>query len=116
MKNGESSKIFKVFYDGDVSIFLEKYSQVQYMFCGRFHSLILSMLFGHKIFPLSYSSKMNNTLDDLGYRGNIIDLEKDYFVEVENLENQFNMNVYNIDNEQQSAKDHFLILDHFLNS
>ena len=57
--------ISKVIFDKDVDDFLKKYSKMEYMVSGRFHSMILSILFGQKIYNLTYSPKQDNVIKEL---------------------------------------------------
>lgn len=54
-----------VIFNEDIDIYLEKYSKVEYMVCGRFHSMILSILFNQKIYNLTYSKKQDNVIEEL---------------------------------------------------
>lgn len=70
-------KVNIVSYNGNIDDFLFIYSKVETMFCTRFHSMIISSLFNQNIFPIMYSEKMKNVLQDLNYEGlssNIADL------------------------------------------
>lgn len=52
-------------YTGDIEEFIKQYSKMKYMVCTRFHSMILSILMGQRVYNLAYSKKTNNTLEDL---------------------------------------------------
>lgn len=54
-----------VIFNEDIDTYLEKYSKVEYMVCGRFHSMILSILFNQKIYNLTYSKKQDNVIEEL---------------------------------------------------
>ncbi|MCD1116481.1 polysaccharide pyruvyl transferase family protein [Chryseobacterium turcicum] len=62
-------KVNIVLYKGNIDDFLLKYSKVETMFCTRFHSMIISSLLNQNIFPIMYSDKMKNVLQDLNYEG-----------------------------------------------
>lgn len=63
-------KCFTCSYGGDIDAFLSIYSSMETMVTLRFHSLILSVLYGQKIYPLIYSNKTLNVLrDGLQYSG-----------------------------------------------
>ncbi len=57
--------IHAIKYNGNLDSFLDLYSQMEYAICTRFHSFVLSSLFRNKVYVLSYSSKIDNVLDDL---------------------------------------------------
>lgn len=68
-------------YTGDVDEFMKVYKKMEYMICTRFHSMILSVNCNHKIYCVSYSKKMNNVAEDLGFNieiKNIKDLDSDF--------------------------------------
>ena len=58
-------KIEIVTFKDDIESYLEKYSKMEYMVCGRFHSMILSILFGQKIYNITYSKKQDNVIKEL---------------------------------------------------
>ena len=49
---------------------------MKYMVCTRFHSMILSILMGQKIYNLAYNQKTNNALNDLGVELKIDNIDK----------------------------------------
>lgn len=61
----DEKNIHAVKYDGDLDKFLNLYSQMEYAICTRFHSFVLSSVFKQKIYVVSYSSKIDNVLEDL---------------------------------------------------
>ncbi len=61
----DNENVLAVRYDGNIDKFLEMYSKMEYMICGRFHATILSCVFNQKIFITSYSDKTNNVIKDL---------------------------------------------------
>ncbi len=58
------NNIEELFYQGDIEEFLKEYSQIKYMTCTRFHSMILSLILKQKIYNLFYSSKTENVIKD----------------------------------------------------
>lgn len=104
-----------VVYDGNIDTFLEEYAKMEFMVCGRFHSMILSMLYGQKILPLIYSEKMTNILYDVNFEGktvSITDLNKASISEYLEL---LDTNKYSTELVQKKAEGHFEILDKYLN-
>ena len=43
---------------------------------SRFHGVILGLVFKKKVLPIIYSNKTLNTLNDIGFKGNIIDIRE----------------------------------------
>ena len=48
---------------------------MEYFICSRFHSVILSTVFKQKSLILSYSSKINNVINDLNMSEEYYDIE-----------------------------------------
>lgn len=103
--------IQKVFYDGKVDDFLKVYGSVEKVYCGRFHSMILSMLFDQNIYPIIYSEKMTNVLKDIGYEGDSIKIEDFHSIDPREVSKKIAANVYNIEKEKSLSEEHFNKLD-----
>lgn len=104
-----------LFYNGNIKEFLDVYGKIEYMFCGRFHAMILSMLYEQNIYPIAYSEKMKNVLDDIDYKGDIIETKTFKDRKVEDIYNQIGKNVYDISKIKMEAAKQFYELDKFLN-
>lgn len=104
----------KIIYNGDIDKFLDVYSSMEQMYCGRFHAMILSMVFDQKIFPVIYSKKMLNVLDDIDYRGETINLENFFSIQPDKLLNQIGMNFYDVKEFKDESVEQFQKLDLFL--
>ena len=70
------NRIKTIQYTENLEEFIKKYSQMKYMVCTRFHSMILSILMGQKIYNLAYNQKTNNALNDLGVELKIDNIDK----------------------------------------
>lgn len=103
-----------LFYNGNIKKFLDVYAQIEYMFCGRFHAMILSMLYNQKIYPIAYSDKMKNVLDDIDYKGDVMETKTFKDKNVEDVLLQINKNEYNISKIKIEALSQFSELDKFL--
>ncbi|QMV69780.1 polysaccharide pyruvyl transferase family protein [Sphingobacterium paramultivorum] len=106
--------INRVYYKGDIDDFLKHYSEMEYMYCGRFHAMILSMLYNQKLFPVVYSEKMTNVLKDIEYGGEYIDMKKIGELDISRTLKQIELNKYNIDQQKIDAQMQFSALDEFL--
>lgn len=105
----------KVFYDGDIEKFLKVYGSIEKMFCGRFHSMILSILFGQEIYPVIYSKKMTNVLSDIDYKGKVIYMDKFSQLKTAEIYNQIGRNKYDIKDLRKTSGEQFEQLDLFIN-
>ena len=101
----------KIYYKGNIDEFLNIYSKVSLMYCGRFHAMILSMMFEQQIFPITYSNKMLNVLKDISYEGSTIDLQNFYQINIHDTKKNIALNYYNINQIKFQAEDQFKMLD-----
>lgn len=116
IKRGEFNdrEVEKVFYNGDLDSFVNRYSQIELMYCGRFHSMILSMLFNQSIVPIAYSKKMINALQDMDFSGSVVSIEEFENIEVSQLNTVILENSYDISESKLFANKQFLRLDELL--
>ena len=63
--NEYKEKVKIVKFEENIEEFINEYSKMQYMIAGRFHSMILSILFNQKIYNLTYSKKQDNVIKEL---------------------------------------------------
>ena len=70
------SKINLLNYEGDLESYLKKYGEMEYALCGRFHSMILSLIFEHKYFVTTYSDKTTNVMNDFKIKNQFIKYEE----------------------------------------
>lgn len=65
-------------YDGSNSAeIMNRFANSFAVVAGRFHSMIIAMIYKKKCFPLIYSHKMRHVLDDIGFHGYCFDLTED---------------------------------------
>lgn len=112
----DKSKLSIIEYNGDIDGFLQIYSSVEKMYCGRFHAMILSMLYRQKFYPIVYSEKMTNVLNDIDFKGAYTWIEYFYDKSPENLDEALNKVQYNIDKQIEKTNEQFQVLDYFLNN
>lgn len=110
----DHKNINKIIYNGDIDEFLNVYSSMEQMYCGRFHAMILSMIFDQKIYPVIYSKKMLNVLDDIGYKGETISIENFFNIQPDKLLDQIHLNSYDIKEIKTESTEQFQKLDLFL--
>lgn len=106
--------IHKIFYDGNIDSFLSIYSKVEKVYCGRFHAMILSMIFNQKIYPIVYSKKMINVLNDINYAGKYLLIEDFENLIPSEVDLEFDSNKYEISQTKLDASKQFEILDSYL--
>mgnify|MGYP006078834053 CR=1 FL=1 len=102
-------------YDRDIDTFLYSYCKVESMFATRFHAMILSFMASQKVYPLVYSKKMTNILDDIQFKGaykKVSDLKPEHS---EKMLKEIYENFHFLKNENIKEEFQFLKLDSFLN-
>ena len=98
-------------YRGEINQFLKKFSSMELMVSLRFHSFILSQVYGQDVFPIVYSRKTLNTMEDIGLGEYYIDLEDIESLEIENMFNCIKNNSIDVDKISKLSTEHFRILD-----
>lgn len=110
----EKNKIKKFYYKGNINDALDEIAQSEIMIGSRFHANILGFVMKKKVLPIAYSDKTINVLNDLDFKGKVIDIRK--------LE-EFNIDKFlisdigtlsNIEENIKSAKKQFEKLDEVL--
>lgn len=109
-------KVQEICYDGNIDSFLESYLKVEAMFTSRFHAMILSLIANQNVYPLIYSLKMTNALQDIGFKG-MFSYIKDMKIEIaDEMLHEIYKNSHKLTNEAISAEEQFIKLDSFLNN
>ena len=73
-KCGEN--VEKYFYRGNREEALNKLGDCQIIIGGRFHANILGLLLHKTIIPMMYSDKTKNVLEEMNFKGKILDIRK----------------------------------------
>ena len=89
----------------------------EYLISTRFHSFVLGVLFGCKVLPISYNFKIANTINDIGFTGEYIELSDLESLSGKNiLEKLMNVNEFVLDEDiVERSSFHFKLLDDILN-
>ena len=108
------SKIDTYFYNGNVEKALNVLGDSEIIVGTRLHANILGMVLGKTILPIAYSSKTVNILNDIGYTGKIIDMNKIQEFDVNQLNNNDLKYKLNVDFQKIDANRQFEKLDNVL--
>ncbi|WP_297596989.1 polysaccharide pyruvyl transferase family protein [uncultured Cetobacterium sp.] len=102
------------FYRGDLKEAIEIIANANSIVATRFHAMILGFVFKKTVFPVAYSKKMTNILDELEFKGNFVTLQnmRDLTYEkfIENTPLPLNV----LARASQDGERHFIKLDEFL--
>lgn len=109
-------KVKRMFYNGkNMELILNEIAASEYIIAGRFHAMILAMLFGKPFLPICYNDKMYNYLNDIHFDGviasvNHIDLDFE-IIDKNRKENK----TVDITNQLENAADQFKKFDEYIN-
>lgn len=87
----DKDDISTCFYRGDIQEILRIFAGASFVIGSRFHSVILGILYGKPVFPVSYNCKTENYLADLQFKGKYAILDQLPSLKVEDI-------VYNYEN------------------
>lgn len=77
MTNPSQRKMIDTFsYEGDLETPLALIAKSEIVIGTRFHAVILGLLFKKKVLPIAYSDKTINVLNDMKFKGQVIDMRK----------------------------------------
>ena len=108
-------KILIESYSGNIEIFLEKFNQCEYILATRFHAMIIGWCLKKKVYPIIYSIKQENVLDDISYNASVWKIGSNEKITGELLfENLKECICPDIDNLQTQATNQFAALDSFI--
>ncbi|MBO5397962.1 MAG: polysaccharide pyruvyl transferase family protein [Clostridia bacterium] len=103
------------YYKGNRQEALEQLADSQIIVGGRFHANILGLLFGKTVIPMLYSNKTQNVLDNMNFKGKIIDIRKINELDIKKeLTKDMLEYKQNIKYEMEHAEEHFKKLDQVL--
>jgi colanic acid/amylovoran biosynthesis protein len=108
------NKVKIILYKGEIDAFLEEFKKVEYIYCSRFHAMILGLIYGQNIYPLIYSKKMTNVLSDIGYQGSFSIIEDIQSLNVNDIRKAILMNNCDITSFKKESESQFYFLDRVL--
>ena len=112
--NEYQKNIETYFYRGDMDEALEIICKAKNIVATRFHAMILGFTFEKPVFPIAYSKKMTNVLDDIGFTGNFCTLENLNNLTYEKFRENDILPKETLEKIKEDAELHFLKLDEFL--
>lgn len=75
-------------YSGNINETIDVFAKAHTIFATRFHSMIIGFLLKKKTIPLIYSIKMDNVLNDSGFKNNFYHIENIENLDIESCLNQ----------------------------
>ncbi len=110
------AKISLVLYSGNVSEILDELNSCEYIAATRFHAMVIGFSLGKKVYPIIYSKKMSNVLDDISFSGKRYDVlggdkKTGDLIATEILSSEVFENIECLKKESQN---HFMAFDKFI--
>ncbi|MGL4645564.1 MAG: polysaccharide pyruvyl transferase family protein, partial [Cetobacterium sp.] len=106
--------ISKYFYRGDMNEALEILNKADSIVATRFHAMILGFVLKKPVFPIVYSKKMTNVLEDLEFKQNYASLENLQGLNFEKFKENEALSPNTLIRAAQDGERHFFKLDDFL--
>lgn len=106
--------INEYFYTGNIDEALLVIKQSQIIVASRFHAVILGLLFNKVVVPITYSDKTINVLNDLDFKGPIMDIKEISKIHLNKLTDEFLSYRLDITKAKANSVQHFAVLDKLL--
>lgn len=114
--NEQHKYISKYFYRGDMNEALEVLNRADSIVATRFHAMILGFVLKKPVFPIAYSKKMTNVLEDLEFKQSYAYLENLQGLNFEKFKENEALSPETLKKAAEDGERHFLKLDDFLNN
>lgn len=75
-----------IFYKDDLQEIITSIQKSEKIIATRFHSMIIGLNAGNKVYPICYSNKTKNVLEDLGLSDYILEIQKLGEIKIEQIE------------------------------
>lgn len=111
---GYKNSITKHFYRSNIDETLNLLATSSFIVASRFHAMILGWVMNKRVFPIVYSNKMTNVMQDAGFTGAYTDFSTIQTLEAEAVFASMQTNIMDVTQQVQCAEKHFEVLDHYL--
>lgn|SRR5699024_8452296 len=102
-------------YKTNINKTLKIIAKSKYIIATRFHAMILGWIYDKPIYPITYSRKMINVIQDIGFNFGYADFNNLHNLNSEEVFNNLNENnKVNIVKARETAEKHFEKLDEYL--
>lgn len=101
-------------YRTDMNLMISIIASAELVIATRFHSMILGWVLNRPVFPISYSDKMINVMNDVNFQGNYVDFKGLKSLNTELVFESMEHNMINVSAQVIDAERHFEKLDSYL--
>lgn len=114
ISNEYISQIDEHLYKHDIESALNAIRGSKYVVGTRFHAMILGWVYNKPVFPIAYSDKMTNVINDVNFKGNYIDFNNLEKLDAKVVLESMHTNTIDISEQRINAEKQFAQLDEFL--
>lgn len=97
-------------YNGQISEFVELLNKSSYIIATRFHAVVLALSYSIPLLPVIYNQKQTNLLNDINYKGEILNIADNKIIEIEE-EMFITIDKKSLKLCKKKSLDHFLGID-----
>lgn len=101
-------------YKNNIDKTLYVIASSSFVIATRFHSMILGWRYNKPVFPIAYSTKMINVMEDLGFNGTYTNFNDLHKLQPELVFRSLDSNLIDVSKQSHNAEKHFEKLDEFL--
>lgn len=102
------------YYKYNIEESINTIANSDFVIATRFHSMVLGWLFNKPVFPIVYSKKMTNVMNDVGFKGSYTELNSFEHVKAEEIYNSIETNIIDVSKQVENSVNHFKELDKLL--
>ncbi|WP_419958034.1 polysaccharide pyruvyl transferase family protein [Psychrobacillus psychrotolerans] len=114
LPNEYLNKVDKYCYKYNIEEAINVIENSIFIVASRFHSMVLGWVYNKPVFPIAYSEKMTNVIEDVGFKGLYTNLNQIESLKPEDVYNSIQTNKIDVSKQIQNSKKHFDKLDEFL--
>ena len=102
-------------YQGNIDEALHILQEAKGIIATRFHAMVLGWIYGKPVYPIAYSGKMTNVMNDLDFDNNYCTIPDIKNIDIDEIVDFINnYEEFDISKTRQEAEKHFLFLDQIL--
>lgn len=107
-------RLLSHYYQLNMGAALAIIAQATYVIATRFHAMILGWIYDKPVYPIAYSEKITNVLNDIEFHGNYTDFKGLEKISAQDVHQSMESNVVEISEQINNAEKQFEKLDQFL--
>ena len=118
LKSGKLTNIQLVtsyIYQGNIDEAISQIAESACVIATRFHAMILGLLFKKTVYPVCYSDKMRNVLNDMAFTGSSVDVQKVALIDTDSVAKYLIHSIpIDIQSEIEDSIEQFCKLDEYI--